>query len=322
MILGFHTKQLTERGTEVALLDYAEGARTVLGHDVRIFVPAATDRIVEPVRRRVEERFELVLYDDPSRIECDALYVIKRGHPGSVTRHLPELNHAFYDGSHPHGHRFATVSDWVSNLAVRHVPLGRGRSVALPRRRKPPVVPHIVTLPDVQEDMRDELGIPHDAVVFGRHGGVGTFSIAYVKDAIRAAVRARGDAWFVFVNTDRFCDDPRVLHLPLMTDRADIRRFVNTCDYMVHAHPLGESFGLAVGEFAFAGVPVLTCLDSPRLAQVDLLTDELLLGYTCYDDVYRDLTTLPRREAPLPTFVPERYSPERVMRRFDEVFLR
>jgi hypothetical protein len=57
----------------------------------------------------------------------------------------------------------------------------------LPRLRKPPVVPHIVSLPELSEDLRAELGIPEDAVVFGRHGGVGTFSLDFVQASVRDA---------------------------------------------------------------------------------------------------------------------------------------
>jgi hypothetical protein len=241
VILGLHSKQLTERGTEVALLDYADGAETILGHRVRIFVPARSHRVVEEVRARVEARFELVLYESGGEIACDALYVIKRGNPGRVTPTLPELNHAFFDASWPHGHRFATVSQFVADKAVRHVRLPRGRVLRLPRVRKPPVVPHIVTLPDVQGDLRSELRIPEDAVVVGRHGGFGTFNIDFVKRAIVDALEVRRDLWFVFPHARRFTDHPRVLHLPLLLDRADLRCFVNACDYMIHAHTLGAS---------------------------------------------------------------------------------
>jgi hypothetical protein len=320
VILGFHTKQLTERGTEVALLDYAAGAQQLLGHEARIFVPARA-QIVEAVRKRVGDRFELVLYETPQSISCDALYVIKRGLPGRVTDHLPELNHAFIDSSHPHGHRFATVSDWASRRAVREVPLPRGRVLRLPRLRKPPVVPHIVSLPELFDDLRAELGIPEDAVVFGRHGGVDTFSLEFVQAAVRDAVAAREDIWFVLLNTDRFVDHARVIHLPLTVDRREIRRFINTCDYMLHAYAYGETFGLAVAEFAYVGIPVMTYVDAPRLAHLDLLTDELLLPYRNHDDVLRDLTTLPRRAVRTATDVRERYGQDRVMRRFDEVFL-
>jgi hypothetical protein len=321
VILGLHSKQLTERGTEVALLEYAAGAEAILGHQSRIFVPASADRIVPEVRRRVEQRFELILYDSPAEIACDALYVIKRGHPSRITSGLPELNHAFFDASHPHGHRFATVSRHVARLAARHVRGPRGRTLRLPLLRKPPVVPHIVTLPDLDDDFRAELAIPDDAVVFGRHGGFGTFNLQFVKDAIETVVDQRSDVWFVFAQTRRFCDHPRVLHLPLLVERADVRRFVNTCDYMIHAHTLGESFGLAVAEFAYAGIPVLTYLRSPRLAQLEILGRSLTLGYNGYEDVLARFSTLQRRGSPVPTDVPDRYSPERVMHRFETVFL-
>src|SRR6266511_5441409 len=322
MMLGFHTKQLLARGTEVALFDYALAAKELLGHEVRIFVPADRRRVLPAVKRRFEEHFELMLYDETRSIACDALYVIKRGRPGRITEEIPELVHAFDDGSFPHGYRYAVVSDWVSRHAKRKVGLPGGRVLEIPRLLKPAVVPHIVSLPDVDDDLRAELGIPDDAVVFGRHGGLGNFDLEFVQDAVRSVLDERSDVWFVFLNVHRFSEHARVLHLPEVVDRADVRRFVNTCDYMLHAHRYGETFGLAVAEFAFVGAPVLTFLGSPRLAHLDLLSDGLLLGYTDYEDVMGYLTTLERRAAPVESDVPVRYGVERVMERFQEVFLR
>jgi hypothetical protein len=322
LILGFHTKQLTERGTEVALFDYALAARNLLGHEVRIFVPGASEKILPSVKRHFDRHFDVHLYTTPKSISCDALYVIKRGLPGRITDGIPELNHAFIDASHPHGHRFAAVSAWVARRARREVRLARGRVLRLPRLRKPPVVPHIVELPDVQEDLREELGIPPDAVVVGRHGGEGTFSIDFVKEAVRVAVDAREDVWFVFLNTHEFCRHERIVYVPQTTDRAEIRRFVNTCDYTLNAYAFGETFGLAAAESALVGVPVMTYLRAPRLAHLDLLPNGLLLGYSSYDDVLRYLTTLPRRTAPVASDIGDRYGAERVMARFRDVFLR
>ena len=137
-------------------------------------------------------------------------------------------------------------------------------------------------------------------MVFGRHGGDSTFDLEFVHSAIRRALEERSDIWFLFLNTDRFLEHQRIVHLQAFTDRADIRRFVNSCDYMLHAKAVGESFGLAVAEFAFVGVPVLTFLGSPELAHLDLLTDRLLIGYTGFEDVFDELTVLERREAPGP----------------------
>jgi hypothetical protein len=321
MILGFHTKQLLARGTEVALFDYALGAKELLQHEVRIFVPADSQRVVPGVRELFEEHFELVLYDDPGAIACDALYVIKRGRPGRVTRSTPELVHAFDDGSFPHGERFAVVSEWLAREARRKLTLPRGRTLKVPRLRKPPVVPHMVSLPEVDDHLRDELGIPAEAVVFGRHGGLGNFDLGFVKDAIRTVIDERPDVWFVFLNVEPFCESSRIVHLSPLVDRAEIRRFVNTCDYMLHAHAYGESFGLAVAEFAFVGAPVLTFLDSPLRGHLDLLSNELLLGYRNYGDVYGHLAELPRRVAPAETSVRLKYGREPVMARFVETFL-
>jgi glycosyltransferase involved in cell wall biosynthesis len=321
MVLGFHTKQLLARGTEVALFDYALAAKELLGHEVRISVPADSRRVVPAVKRRFEEHFELMLYDDTRSIACDALYVIKRGRPGRITEAIPELVHAFDDGSFPHGHRYAVVSDWVSRCAKRKFELPGGRVLEIPRVIKPPVVPHIVSLPDVDEDMRAELGIPGDAVVFGRHGGLGNFDLEFVQDAIRAVLEERSDVWFVFLNVHRFSEDARVIHLPELVDRAEIRRFVNTCDYMLHAHRYGETFGLAVAEFAFVGAPVLTFLGSPLKGHFDLLSDGMLLGYTTYEDVLAYLSKLPRRTEPADTSVRLKYSRESVMGRFASTFL-
>jgi hypothetical protein len=321
MILGFHTKQLLARGTEVALFDYALGTKELLGHEVRIFVPADSERVVPEVRQRFEEHFELVLYDDRRSIACDALYVIKRGRPGRVTQSTPELVHAFDDGSFPHGDRFAVVSEWLARQAKRKLALPRGHTLELPRFSKPPVVPHMVSLPEVGDDLRGELGIPAEAVVFGRHGGLGNFDIGFVQDAVRAVLEERTDVWFVFLNVDRFSEDDRVLHLPQLVERAEIRRFVNTCDYMLHAHRYGETFGLAVAEFAVVGAPVLTFLGSPLKGHFDLLADRMLLGYANYEDVYRHLATLPRRTAPADASVRVNYGREPIMARFAETFL-
>jgi glycosyltransferase involved in cell wall biosynthesis len=320
VLLGFHSKQLRERGTEVILFDYALGCRDLLGHDVRIYIPARGE-IVPFVRDDFERQFDVVFYETPREISCDALYVVKKGAPSRVAESIPELNHVFDDASRPHGHRFAAISDWLARQARRRVQI-RGRAVDVPRFRKIPVVPCIVKpLPDLTEDYRNELGIPDDAVVFGRHGGDGNFNLDFVKNAIRATLDERPDAWFVFLNTFEFYDHERVIHLPRVHHREEIRRFINTCDYMLHANYYGEGFGLAIAEFVLAGAPVLTYLESVRMAHLDILSPEFLLGYSSYDDVHRYLTTLQRRTTRLQSDLDQRYSRERVMARFDREFL-
>ena len=321
MTLGFHLKHFAVRGTESATFDYACAAKEYLGHEVKIFVPADVEAAVPFVRRQFEEQFEVVPYRAPTSIRCDALYVLKKGSRGRVTDSLPELNHAFAVVSEPHGHRFAAISEWVAASAPHRLRLGGGRVWQVRRLRTPPVVPHIVRLAAGTEDLRAELAIPDDAVVFGRHGGQSTFTIDFVKAAIRAVLDERSDIWFVFLNTATFYEHERVVYLPTLADRRDVRTFINTCDYMLHARAGGEGFGIAVAEFACAGVPVLTFLGSPKRAHFDLLSDGLCIGYRDYGDVLQRLRTLQRRPTPMFSDIAERFGTFRVMSTFDQVFL-
>jgi hypothetical protein len=184
-----------------------------------------------------------------------------------------------------------------------------------------PFVPHIVHPPSTTEDLRVELGIPDDAVVFGRHGAADAFNIEFVQRAVIAAVEERREVWFIFLNTNRFATHERVVHIPRVDDREDVSRFVNTCDYMIHALAHGENFGLAVAEFAVAGVPVMAFLDAAHRAHFDLLSPGLLIGYRDYDDVLHSFRTLEPRVSPVPSDIATRYGTEAVMKRFASVFL-
>jgi glycosyltransferase involved in cell wall biosynthesis len=238
-----------------------------------------------------------------------------------VQARAPELNHAFHEIDDPHGHRFAAVSEWLAGTASRIVALPRGRRLRLPRARRVPFVPHIVHTPSATSDYRSELAIPEDAVVFGRHGAVDALDVEFVQRAIVSAVEMRRDVWFVFLNTNRFAAHKRIVHIPRVYEREDVSRFVNTCDYMIHAHVYGENFGLAVAEFAVAGVPVMTYLESEHLAHLDLLGPGLLIGYRTFDDVVSKFVTLERRRTPVFSDISSRFSREAVMERFSSVFL-
>ncbi|MBI5170479.1 MAG: hypothetical protein HZA61_13410 [Candidatus Eisenbacteria bacterium] len=331
MRLGFHSWQLGLRGTEVALFDYASGARKQLGHEPVVYSPRRGQHHPDALRH-FEQHFEVVLYTHPREVRCDALYAIKRGLPDRLSCRAPQLVHAVFDVTRPHGHRFAAVSEWLAEQKTAPTPalrlLGQQLTARLERRTPPkalwpvPWVPHIVEIAQHEDDLRAELGIPADAVVFGRSGGEQTFDLPFVKQAVIDALARRDDAWFVFLLTPRFVDHPRVVHLEGSSDPVFKRAFVNTADYMLHAREVGETFGLSVAEFSAAGRPVLTWSKSVERAHLRHLEG---LEHHRYDDhaqVLELLLRLPRR-APDPAAVEawKRFSPEAVMPRFARVFL-
>jgi hypothetical protein len=53
--------------------------------------------------------------------------------------------------------------------------------------------------------------------------------------------------------------------------------FFATCDAMIHARDTGETFGLAVAEFAVLAKPVITFEGSKERAHLEMLGDQALL---------------------------------------------
>jgi hypothetical protein len=185
-----------------------------------------------------------------------------------------------------------------------------------------PYVPHVIHLPEADRDLRDELRIPKDAMVFARYGGHETFDIPFAHEAVEQIARQSPSTFFVFMNTDRFCGDlPNIIHLEAAADPLRKARFIATSDAMLHARQRGETFGLAIGEFSIMNKPVLTWDGSPERCHLEILGDKAIR--------YSDAAGLSRL---LRDFKPDKsvdydaysreYSPEVVMARFKEIFLR
>ncbi|MDF3030498.1 MAG: hypothetical protein K0R03_1056, partial [Moraxellaceae bacterium] len=160
------------------------------------------------------------------------------------------------------GSAYAFVSGWLSRV------FSNGRV---------PAVPHIVTLPETEGDLRAELGIPADATVFGCHGGKECFDIPFVHRTVEAVLAERPDIWFVFMNIAAFTNHPRAVFLPGTADAERKVRFIDTCDAMLHGRKRGETFGLAVAEFSIRNKPVLTYALSGERNHIGVLGQKGLL---------------------------------------------
>lgn len=310
----FDAGHLLERGTDVALYDYADGNETILGNRSLIACPARADiRALDKFRAR----FSVLLYRDRDELaeflaDADLYYVQDHGRkPGYELPRPPRGRtavHCVFEAKEPHGDVYAAISSWV---AEHH---------GVPGQPPCPVVPYIAHLPAADGDLRAELGIPRDATVFGRHGGFGTFDIQFVHEVVRDAVAARDDLWFVFLNTRPFAPaHPRIVHLPAIVDLVQKRRFVQTCDAMLHARAEGETFGLAVAEFSLCNKPVVTWLGSPDLYHVEVLGKKGVY-YRGAEDLQRILRVFRPVQGRFDVYS-GRFGPAAVMRQFEAVFL-
>jgi len=317
MKIAFHSSYLGFRGTEVALMDYAWGNRELLGHESFFLLPWRQDAESHPVVPVMQKTAPVRFYRDPEEREAilreesaDFFYCVKNGfNDGVFSRTVPTGIHAIFRESEFHGDVYAYVSRWLSQTMAYE---------------KAAWVPHMVRLAPEATGLREEMGIPGEARVFGRHGGEDSFDIAWVRQAVLESAEQNPETWFLFMNTRMFpgADKlPNIRFLPATADSQYKRKFLNSCDAMLHGRKRGETFGLSCLEFALLGKPVLTYAGSPEKAHLDIL-GEAAVRYQNLQELKELLDhrqSLSRAKTWSGQF--QDYQPEAVMRRFREVFL-
>jgi FkbM family methyltransferase len=253
MRIGFTAIHLSERGTTTALYDYAYFNEELL-HNTSIILYQKNHPLNFPDNETMFRRNFATCrtFDSISDIDniveeekLDALYIIKYGVKDEVlTLRCPNLVHGVFV-SEPHGQRYALISHWLSKKYGGNIPY----------------VPHMINLPSTEDNLRKELNIPNDAIVFGGYGGKNSFNIQFVHKCIDCIVQENPHIYFLFMNFDRSCaQHPQIIYLKGSIDRWYKTKFINTCDAMIHARDVGETFGLAVGEFSTRNKPVITHL--------------------------------------------------------------
>jgi len=273
MNVAFHSNSMSLRGSENALWDYANFNETILGNHSVICHPAELENAENPTFAKWKARFPLVPYRTKAELSsklkangADILYQIKPGpFDGFIILGVKNCIHSMFLSDEFHGDCFAYVSRWASRVMT-----GREESF----------VPHFVSQLESKVGLRKNLGISTKARVFGRHGGWDTFNIPFVREAVVRHAQKNPEDHFVFLNTEsiREAENLTNIHyLPATVDPVEKAKFLATCDAMLHARWHGETFGLAVGEFAVLGKPVITFSESREKAHLEMLGNQALL---------------------------------------------
>lgn len=316
-VIGFYGGGMTLRGTHVALYDYALHNQEILGNQSVVFYDAEADQKQPDVVEKFRRQFKLVAYQNPDALgdlcsghAVDSLYIIKSGErDAQCVRDVPNLIHAVFPQkpSEQHGEVYAFVSEWLSKECSNG---------------KIPFVPHMISLPDLDEDLRETLNISRDAVVFGCYGGSDSFNLGFVQEAVKRVVEKSRHIHFLFMNISPFAQHERILFLPGSSDVRYKTRFINTCDAMVHARGIGESFGLACGEFSIRNKPVMTYALSPQRCHLDILGDKAI-RYKGPSDVEKLFLEFDPKWAGAQDWdcYSANFAPAPVMAKFREVFL-
>ena len=319
----FHTNTLCHRGTTTAILDYAKYNQELLGNESVIVYPlnfndpgVSKDSLTQnDVVDKIKQQFNVYGYSSTDDLlqfveneTPDYFYSLKAGFYDWIINRpgMKNLVHAVFMANQPHGDKYAYVSSWLSEVMSDN---------------KLPYVPHIVTLPkERQINWREKLNITPDKIVIGRYGGLHQFDIREVQQTVIHFAKQYSNYEFLFVNTFEFCDLPNVRFLPAIIDPQDKTDFILSCDAMIHARSDGESFGLAICEGLFHNKPVF-CFNGGRdQHHIKLLKDTGLL-YSTIPEFVNQLLNVKNSYKTNYSKLVESFSPENVMKQFNDIFL-
>lgn len=310
MKVAFVTNHISYGGTDVSLYDYAHFNEILLGNQ-SIILTRDFRSTHEEIYAKFQSRFPVFFLSSPSDIDAivlrehvDIVYVQKSGEVDPYICNVRPCGvHAVFTTRFPHGRVYAAISSSLNTLYQTRVP----------------VVPYMVYLEDTKESFRSELGIPENAIVIGRHGSYDSFDIPFVHSAVMTLLHRNPNMFFVTLNTKPFATHPRIVYIPRTTNLVTKRKFINTCDVMLHARARGETFGLACGEFAITHKPIVTYANSPERAHIDILGDKCST-YTTYEGLI-SLIESGHWKKDMKNNGYLQYTPETVMPIFRSVFL-
>lgn len=310
MKIAFHSNQLGIRGTEVALYDYALGNIEILGNQSIIISDVNSDLTA---LEKFKNKFQVFLYNNFSEVEdiieqerVDAIYYIKAGfNDGKLVNNAKNLIHTVFKHKEPHGDVYAYISEWLSNEISNN---------------ELPYVPHMVNLPKHSLNYKDNFNV-EDKITIGWYGG-DNFEIPFAKQAVIDIAKKRKDILFLFMNQTSFCDLDNVIFIEGTTDLDEKVAFINTCDFMIHARERGETFGLTIAEFSTLGKPIITYRDSPERNHINVLGDRGIY-YSNYNELYNLLSNISKQDIEGKDWnCYKEFTPEKVMNRFNEIFLK
>ena len=328
MKVALHLNQLDGRGGGIQVYKYAKYMRELLGWEPIIVSSSIT---ANSTFERFKKEFNLSLYPfewqndgKNSKIveyfnkiisseKIDFLYAFKGGEDDGILTDVAckTMAHCVFRMDEPHGDIYAGICQYMSE---KHGAVH-------------PWVDHIFDYPKLspEDNLRKELNIPEEALVGFRHGGEKQFSLPFTYNAIAMALENRADLWFIFLNTKKFIDHPRVLFLEWTSDLNRILKFVNTGDFLMHGRMDGEVMSLTVAEASMQNKAVVTWKPEqvPNFYDVGhlYLLKEKAICYKDGKDLFEILMRLDKDKLRSQDWdvYKDKYSAKNVMKQFEDI---
>jgi hypothetical protein len=327
--IAFLSNSLTLRGTEVAMYDYADYNETLLGNrSVIITRPYEMTVKNNPVDVNILaydkfiNRFNVFYYNNRDDIDkiiikenIDILYIIKSGSniDNLYTKLCKCVIHCVFTCITPHGDVYIPISEYLNYKF----------------KTQWTVLPHMIRLYDTNDSLRSELNIPDDAIVFGTHGGKGSFNIDYIKKVVIDIVNNSkfNNIYFIFLNITPFYNNSndRLIFLDGTSNMEYKRKFINTCNAMLYGRDNGETFGLCCGEFSMCNKPVIASLLGFNTRNFDKFHIQTLRNniiiHNDYNRLYDILINWNKYNKDVSNNGYKKYTPEYVMDIFNKIIV-
>ena len=278
--VGFYLRELNFRGIANSIFIYAKNNQTVLKNKSIIFYNStALDNKPEAIKE-FKKKFKTIKVSNLNELEkinknlkLDYIYFQRDGAKDELVNNSKNIIHAVFPQNpfQYHGSNYAFISKWLSMTCSNN---------------KFPFAPLPVQLLENNQNLRNKLKIPRNAKVFGYHGGETSFDLIFVRDAIKKVVQQNKNIYFLFMNIKKFFNHKKVIFLKGTFNQTQKVKFINTCDAMLHARSLGESFGLSCAEFAIKNKPILTYGYCKQRAHFEICKNNIIPYYS-----YKDLNT-------------------------------
>lgn len=321
MKLILHDNGLNVRGTSTAMYDYAINLKNDYGVDCFISYDVNNHLNDNRIIKKFKKEFDIFGYNDFSEVDnyissnkIDAIYLTKSGYnDGKISKIVPNFIHAVFPINKKediHGQKYAFISEWLSDDFLNK------------SSERIEFIPYMLNLPtnddDDDDDYRKILNIEEHFCVVGRYGGMESFDIPFVYKSIEKVLKDRKDIVFLFCNTFKFIDHPRVIFTNSLASLDDKVKFLNTCDIFLHARSRGETFGLSILEAMSKSIPILTYGLSPEKNHYKLLNGKGLL-YSNERDVFDILMSFNKHKIKYDNL--DEFDPKKVIKKFFNIFL-
>lgn len=307
------------RGVVTSTYNYALYNEKILRNKSIIFFDNKNKLNQKDIIKKFKKNFLLIGIDSFFKIEkykkklnIDYVYIQKGANNKWELNKINTIVHSVYPQKFKdiHGYHYAYISEWLSKNFSNY---------------RIPYVPLILQLDKTKKNLKKELKINDKQIVFGTHGGESSFDLQFVKDTVLDVVSKKKNITFLFLNIKKFSNHSKIIFLKGTSDDIYKRKFLNTCDAMLYGRSLGESFGLACGEFSILKKKIISYKFTRHKSHKFNLDKHNYIEYYSRNNLFEILSYFKKNKKVNNSLKNNKYmnyDPKKVMKKFNNIFLK